>query len=554
MSGPASGEVLAVGLMSGTSADAVDAALVTLSGTDARTVRCRLVAFLEMPLPAPLRERVRQAQAGVPLETAAVARLHVALGEAFASATVEVCSRAGVDPGELAFVASHGQTVAHVPSGPGERATLQLGCPAVIAERTGATVVHGFRDRDVAAGGLGAPLMPGAERALLQDATHGADVVLQNLGGIGNVTALGGGRCRAFDTGPANMVLDLLCRRAGAGDFDAGGRLARRGHVLPATLRRALSEPFFRATPPRTGGHEQFGAEFVERFVAHAWAECGGAEPPLQDLLATATELTAVSVADSVRQHVFGAGFTPLRGYLSGGGARNTFLCERIAARCPELAWSTVAELGIQPDAKEAIGFAVLGLLTLLGKPSSVPEVTGASRAVVCGSVVPGRRGLFPLPTATRMVRVAASADAVRPTPAFKHSHTVRYGECDMQGVVYNPRYLDFVDVAVDSWHRARLGRDFEQSVGYDSMVKAASVTYESPARFQDVLVLGVFPTKWGRTSYNVRVEGHVQERSIFVAEMVYVSVLPGASPPKPVEISRAVRERLGASTPAPRL
>ena len=379
--------------------DGIDAALVRLTGPSARP-RVRLVAFVVRPYPPEIRKRLMCVAAGELTTAAEVSELNFLLGELFADAALKVCRRGKILPGRLAVIGSHGQTIFHQgSSGPvarkpkrqelnlrsaGRTSTLQIGEPAVIAEKTGAPVAADFRTADMAAGGQGAPLVPLVDYLLLRDAHQGT--VALNIGGIANFTVIPA-RARpqnvfGFDTGPGNMVIDGLVRRATRGrkSFDVGGRLAAQGIVLQPLLEEILRLPYFSQGPPKSAGREQFGADFVERyFLARQGAR-------LQDLLRTATELTARTISDAIERFVF-----PLakihRLIISGGGARNNLLVHRLKALLPQLAVHTSDKFGLPVDAKEAIAFAVLADRLMRGLPGNLPSVTGARKATLLGTL-----------------------------------------------------------------------------------------------------------------------------------------------------------------------
>jgi anhydro-N-acetylmuramic acid kinase len=379
--------ILAVGLMSGTSVDGIDAALVSIPAGDPRGVT--LQAFVTVPYPAELREEIlavcHRGVGGVDR----VCVLNVAIGECFAAAALSVLAAGGVRPEEVGFIASHGQTVWHQPEavscgGVAARGTLQLGEPAVIAERTGATVVANFRSRDMAAGGQGAPLVPYVDFLLF----GAADVTraVQNLGGIGNVTFLRAGGAAeevlAFDTGPGNMTLDAAARRVTQGQqsVDTDGRLARAGQVLPELLAELMADPYLAQPPPKSTGRERYG----EPFVAALWDR--GFRGP--ELVATLTAFTAQTVALGYRNWLPG---TVDEVILGGGGAHNPALVERLASALAPARLRRHADFGIPDDAKEALAFALLGYETLRDRPANLPSATGACRPLVLGSITPGR-------------------------------------------------------------------------------------------------------------------------------------------------------------------
>jgi len=375
-----------IGLMSGTSADAVDAALVEWpEGEAPRPFRLR--AHLEQPLPDALQERIHRLAAGrtAPGETLGeLAALDVLLGERFAEAAAAVADRAGLALDAVDAIASHGQTVAHHPE---RRATLQIGDPSLIAERTGVVTVADFRPRDVAAGGEGAPLAPFFHRAAFADA-HEARLVL-NLGGIANVTWLPAGAgpdaVVAFDVGPANALVDGVVRIAtrGAERIDADGVRARRGAVDAELLAELLDDDFLRAPPPKSTGRERYGTAEAEALVSR-W---GGR--PLDDLVATLVAFTAEAVAHACRTHLDTDG-APLRVLVGGGGARNPAVLAALAQSVAGASVEPTDAAGVPADAVEAMAFALLGRNALLGLPNHLPRCTGASGARVLGEIVPG--------------------------------------------------------------------------------------------------------------------------------------------------------------------
>jgi anhydro-N-acetylmuramic acid kinase len=365
---------LAVGLMSGTSLDGVSAALVFL---ESEAPKAGLVAFHQEPYSAAERGAIIDAIARGGAKELAL--LHVALGERFAGAALQLLAAARVSPRDLSFVASHGQTVWHEPG----KATLQLGSPGVLAERLGVRVVSDFRSRDVAAGGQGAPLVPLADVLLFGHPGRGR--LLLNLGGMANVTwvprrgetegAL------AFDTGPGVAVVDAVTRRLDpTAVFDRDGERARRGRVVEQALAALLADPYFELPPPKSTGRERFGPACAERVL-----ELAGAG---DDAVATATALTVESVARALERWTPAAPDDEL--VISGGGARNPALVERLVARVQPRPVRAFDELFFDGEAKEAVAFALLGLLTLEGKPGNLPAATGARGPRVLGSVTPG--------------------------------------------------------------------------------------------------------------------------------------------------------------------
>ncbi|HET6230138.1 MAG TPA: anhydro-N-acetylmuramic acid kinase [Longimicrobiaceae bacterium] len=385
--------MLIVGLMSGTSLDGVDAALVEVGGTGTDDVEMRVVHSLTAPYAEDRREAIHRAILAGTAE--ATCGLHADLGEWFAEAVLRVCAEAGVPPESVDAVGSHGQTVWHRPPSDGRRgATLQIGDAATIAERTGIAVVSDFRTRDVAAGGQGAPLVPWVDALLfsLPDRAR----ALQNIGGIGNVTRVppkgSGEDVFAFDTGPGNALIDAAVEIAtgGRSTFDRDGRLAARGRVDEALLADLLRHPYFAAEPPKSTGREEFGRPFVVRLAEATEPEGDG---DWLDLVATLTELTARTIAGAYRRWVIPRGLDEV--VLTGGGARNPTLVGRIRELLAPLPVVDGGALGVDPEAKEAVAFALLAWAHLRGIPANVPAATGAAGPRVLGSFTPGasRRG-----------------------------------------------------------------------------------------------------------------------------------------------------------------
>lgn len=379
-----------VGLMSGTSLDGVDAALVEIDGETTEDVRVRVVRSITLDYDEARREAIH---AGIVSGTAeALCGLHADLGEWMAEAVLKVCAEAGVPTGSVDAVGSHGQTVWHRPPAEGKRgATLQLGDAATIAERTGIAVVSDFRTRDVAAGGQGAPLVPWVDRVLF--AVPERARALQNIGGIGNVTRVppkgSAEPVFAFDTGPGNALMDAAVEIATGGrlSFDRDGLLAARGEVDGALLADLLRHPYFAAEPPKSTGREEFGRPFVERLAEAVRPE---GDRDWLDIVATLTELTARTIADAYRRWVIPLGLDEV--VVTGGGARNPTLVARLSALLDPLPVRDGSVLGVDPDAKEAVAFALLAWAHLRGIPANVPEATGAAGPRVLGSFTPGAR------------------------------------------------------------------------------------------------------------------------------------------------------------------
>ncbi|HWC02129.1 MAG TPA: anhydro-N-acetylmuramic acid kinase [Methylomirabilota bacterium] len=368
-----------IGLISGTSADGIDTALVEIQGAGA-TTRVRLVDFQTRLFDSALRARVLAlGEAAAP----ELLRMHYRLGEEFAQAALGAIDRARRSGLDVHLIGSHGQTARHHPrawESDGRAATLQLGEPAVIAERTGLPVVADFRPRDIAAGGEGAPLVPLVDWLLFRRA--GATRACLNMGGIANVTVVTDRveNVQAFDLGPANMPLDLVVHAwtGGAETFDRDGARAAEGRVDSGLVAELLRHPFLALPPPKSTGREAFG----DVFVAPLLARYAGREG---DLLASLTRFVAESVAAGIRQWVS----EPVAEVLvSGGGARNRTLMAALAAALAPVPVRSLAEVGLDPDAKEAVAFAVLANETLFGRPGNVPGATGAAGPRVLGKLV----------------------------------------------------------------------------------------------------------------------------------------------------------------------
>jgi anhydro-N-acetylmuramic acid kinase len=387
-----------IGLMSGTSADGVDAALVDIRSDADRPV-LRLLAFETFPYPPGLRARVLAvASSGT---TEEVCHLNAYLGELFAEAAAGIALRAGLSLGAVELIGSHGQTIHHLPAPRPEgahsvRSTLQIGAPAVIAERTGVTTIADFRPRDMAAGGEGAPLTPIVHHFLFAHPTRGR--VILNLGGIANVTVLpagaDAGAVTGFDTGPANVLLDEFVRMEGLADcgYDAGGHLAAAGKPAPEILEELLQHTFIRRPPPKSTGRETFNPAFVAAFRDRLARTGTGA----LDGLATLAAFTVQAVSWNLRAFVFPV--APIgEVVVMGGGAENGALMRGLGDALPECSVITAEALGVPGRAVEAVAFAALAYLTATGRPGNLPRVTGARENRILGCIVPGKnyRGLM---------------------------------------------------------------------------------------------------------------------------------------------------------------
>jgi anhydro-N-acetylmuramic acid kinase len=381
--------IMVAGVMSGTSADGIDVAVVRIAPGKPRPC-LTLLAHEGVAFPAALRRAVLAAMNAASISTAELARLNWRLGMAYAEAVNATVARHTV---KLDLIGCHGQTLYHQPraeSYAGRRfsCTWQLGEAAVIAANVGVPVVSNFRPADMLAGGQGAPLVPLLDYVLFADAKRGR--ILQNIGGIANLTAIPAGAAQdaviAFDTGPGNMVIDALAQKLFKKKFDRNGGWAAQGTVLAPVLAGALRNSYFKQKPPRTAGREQFGREYAAKFLA----DCQRHSAKPEDALATATALTAETIARSyqtfARRGMRGRAVDYI---VSGGGARNATLMAMLAARLEPLGCELAAseEFGLPAEAKEAAAFALLAWQTWHHLPGNVPRATGATRPVILGQV-----------------------------------------------------------------------------------------------------------------------------------------------------------------------
>jgi anhydro-N-acetylmuramic acid kinase len=388
--------MVVAGVMSGTSADGVDVAVCRIAPGHGvgKTPRIKLLGHLGFAYPKAVREQVLRVMEGEAVAPAEMSRLHWRLGEVYAQCVEKAGAKIGV---KLGLAACHGQTVYHQ-SVAGRylnsrvRATWQMGEASVIAERLRIPVVTDFRPADLAAGGQGAPLVPMLDYVMFRSAK--VSRVLQNLGGIGNLTAIpahaGVDGVMAFDTGPANMVIDQCMQQLYGRTFDRGGAVGRSGRVLREVVAGVLREPYFAAMPPKSCGREQFGSSFTDGFITM----CRRAGAADADVIATATELTAESVMEGYRRFVWphlgqAAPLEKTEFVVAGGGAKNATLIGMLRAGLEPLGVKVqlMEDLGLPAQAKEAVAFALLGWLTWHGLPGNVPAATGARRAVVLGKV-----------------------------------------------------------------------------------------------------------------------------------------------------------------------
>ncbi len=402
-----------IGLMAGTSADGIDAALIEIPGPvfeaggsgldggphpripspEPRASPVRLLAFETFPYPPGLRERILQVASRGGGTTEEVCHLNFYLGELFARAALGIAEKAGIAIEAIDLIGSHGQTVRHLPEPLFEgdlpvRSTLQIGEPSVIAERTGLTTIADFRPRDMAAGGEGAPLAPILHHALFRD-PHKGRIVL-NIGGIANLTHLppntGPEEVLAFDTGPGNVLLDGMMKHLspeGRG-YDEGGRLASKGTIHRGLLERLMEHPFIKKKPPKSTGRETFGPALLEEI----WKTKEALNLQGEDLMATLAAFTVEAIAWNIEAFVPGGQAEEL--IVSGGGAENPFLIKLLKERLPALLILKADEVGFPGRALEAATFALLAYLTFHGKPGNLQGATGG-RPAVLGKIVPGK-------------------------------------------------------------------------------------------------------------------------------------------------------------------
>ena len=365
---------LFAGLISGTSMDGVDAALVSFGEGDVTTVATHSAA-----IPDALKRELHELAQDPSVAALRFWNADAQLGDLFADAVLGLLEVAGVEVREVTAIGSHGQTVYHAPRA-ATPVTVQLGDPSVIAERTGITTVADFRRRDIAAGGEGAPLVPAFHRAVFS--APGVERGILNLGGIANLSVLPADPdavLLGFDTGPANTLLDSFVRSRFGADMDHDGSLAREGEVNPPLLAALLAEPYFDRTPPKSTGRELFNPSWLDaRLAAHP-------ETAPHDVLRTLCELTVEAAVAAVER------FAPRTQelWLCGGGARNPLLATRLAERAAPRRVETTEGLGIHPDWVEAAAFAWLAMRALAGEAGNAPTVTGAEREAVLGGIYP---------------------------------------------------------------------------------------------------------------------------------------------------------------------
>ncbi|MBV9081114.1 MAG: anhydro-N-acetylmuramic acid kinase [Acidobacteriaceae bacterium] len=375
------------GIMSGTSLDGIDVAIVDITGAGFRA-KINVLTSHSVPYPKKVREALL-AVSNTSAFTGDISRLNFVLGELYAEALEETAERADIPLDSIKLIGCHGQTIFHEGQGApylGKKvaSTLQIGESSVISERTGIDVISNFRERDMAVGGCGAPLVPYLDYMLMRHRGRGRAAV--NIGGIANLTAIPANtnseRVIAFDTGPGNMVIDQLMTRitSGAMNYDRDGVMAAAGEVDAKLLAKLLRDKYFRAKPPKTAGREQYGNEFVSKLL--------DTELSSEDLVATATALTAESIAAALRNFVLPE-MRVDEVFVSGGGTHNPTLMRMLRKALDTIPVKESTEVGLDVDAKEAIAFAVMAYETAHLRPANVPMATGARKAVVLGKVTP---------------------------------------------------------------------------------------------------------------------------------------------------------------------
>jgi anhydro-N-acetylmuramic acid kinase len=380
-----------LGMMSGTSADGIDAALVRISGAPPN-LAAQLEAHFHVPFPPYLRARILRLANGAESTTAEISELNFLLGEELARAAIAACKKWRVPLRDVSLIGSHGQTVFH--QGTAGRSqgkvrtasTLQLGEISLIAERTGIPTIGDFRPADMAAGGQGAPLIPFTDYLLYGDSARGR--VALNIGGIANVTVIPAGarpqEVLAFDTGPGNMIVDALVERTtrGRAEFDRDARIALSGRTIPELLVRLMREPYLRKKPPKSTGRELFGQDYAQRLLE--WGKQHHAGPA--DLVRTTTMFTSLSIADAFRRFILPRTHVEEL-IVAGGGAHNPLMMAQLAASLPGIEVVPASRFGVPPEAKEALGFALLAYETYHGRPGNLPSATGARHTAVLGKI-----------------------------------------------------------------------------------------------------------------------------------------------------------------------
>ncbi len=373
--------LLIVGLMSGTSLDGIDAALIKVDGYGSKT-KLEILETNELPFNSRMKEKLLQASNKDTSNVEQLCSLNFEISYLYAEAVKKVCNKANLPLSKLDLIGSHGQTLYHMPKGNNDlvRSTLQIGDASVLAYETNTMVISNFRSMDIAAGGEGAPLIPYIDYLLFHNEERGR--VLQNIGGIGNVTVVPANstlnKIIAFDTGPGNMIIDAICKERLNVNFDKDGEIASRGVVNKDLIEKWLTHPFFRKQPPKSTGREDFGVQYANEILKenHSMST--------EDIVATVTYLSACSIANAYKHFILPY-YQIDEVLVSGGGANNKTMLQMLQELLPELNVTTTYRLGISEDYKEAIGFALLANETYHKQYANVPSATGAREAVILG-------------------------------------------------------------------------------------------------------------------------------------------------------------------------
>ncbi len=382
--------LLVVGLMSGTSADGIDIALTKISGAPPN-LDAKLLNHTSVNFPPALRKEILRVAEQQPIRAGQLSQLNFRLGEVFAEAALTACKRFRVAAKKIALIGSHGQTIFHQGEpgsylGHPSASTLQIGEASIIAARTGITAVADFRPADIALGGQGAPLVPYADYLLYRHARLGR--VSLNLGGIANITALPANakpsQVFAFDTGPANMLIDALIQHFthGRQRYDKNAALAQAGRAIPALVNELMKDPYLRLAPPKSTGREYYGRVYVKNLLSAGRRH--HAKPA--DMVRAATIFTALSVVDALHRFVLPK-HKIHQLIVSGGGARNPLILAQLAAALPRIEIVPSAQLGVPEDAKEAFAFALMAYETFHQRPANLPSATGAQGPAILGKI-----------------------------------------------------------------------------------------------------------------------------------------------------------------------
>lgn len=372
-----------IGLMSGTSLDGVDAVLLDISGCGFDT-KVKQVDFQTYDLPEDIKVKIKEACLNLKASTALICSLNFELGYIFSKAVKDICASNNIKSEELGFVATHGQTIYHIPKKTGDYipSTLQVGEPSIIAYENNVKVISNFRTMDMAAGGEGAPLVPFSEFILYGG--RGENIALQNIGGIGNVTIIPGEKdmrkIYAFDTGPGNMMIDEACNRLFGLKYDANGDIAMGGNISEKLMEELMSHPYLNMLPPKTTGREDFGEQFIVD-ILNRYKDLRG-----EDIVTTFTQYTANTIVENYKRYVL-TQTNIEKVIIGGGGAHNKTLVEAIQKGLGNIKVYTQDEIGYSSDAKEAIAFAIMGNETINGNCSNVPTATGAREYVILGNI-----------------------------------------------------------------------------------------------------------------------------------------------------------------------